>query len=197
MPPQSTNLGKDAVCAHHYSDKCDEYTIVSYNSSEEAKAAGGVITHFGKCGTCSTRQDLGVYMKYPDMTSVGKTCGIKTLYSMSSSIKCFEDLGMTAPCARIWADNAQYDSKNCVVLCLAQYFSAYNGAYPKCELNACLACDEKFAGPIFQKVAGRTRRNTGLESAITRPCEFVQQLDHELCPASSLIKDKAQKVYNN
>lgn len=149
MPPQPKNLGAGAVCAHHYSDKCDEYTIANYNSTEEAKAAGGVVTHFGMCGTCSTRQDLGVYMKYPDMTSVGKTCGIKTLYSINSARQCFEDLGMTPPCARIWADNAKYDSKNCLMVCLGQYFSAYNGKYPRCELNACLECDENGAGPIF------------------------------------------------
>jgi hypothetical protein len=63
-PPLATNLGPDAVCAHHYSNSCNKYTIVNYNSSEEAIAAGAVITHFGQCGTCSTRQDLGVYMKY-------------------------------------------------------------------------------------------------------------------------------------
>eukprot|EP00924_Labyrinthula_sp_SR-Ha-C_P006837 snap_masked-scaffold_8-processed-gene-2.41-mRNA-1 protein AED:0.04 eAED:0.04 QI:0/-1/0/1/-1/1/1/0/278 len=41
-----------------------------------------------------------------------------------------------------------------------------NGEY---RLNACLQCDECRSGPIFQKVAGRTRRNSGIESSIARP----------------------------
>ena len=37
------------------------------------------------------------------------------------------------------------------------------------RLNACLQCDECNSGPIFQKVAGRTRRGSGIESGIDRP----------------------------
>lgn len=36
------------------------------------------------------------------------------------------------------------------------------------RLNACLQCDECNSGPIFQKVAGRTRRGSGIRSAIER-----------------------------
>lgn len=45
-----------------------------------------------------------------------------------------------------------------------------NGPY---RLNPCLQCDECRSGPIFQKVAGRTRRNSGLSSAIRRPPEAI------------------------
>lgn len=41
------------------------------------------------------------------------------------------------------------------------------------RLNPCLQCDECRSGPVFQKVAGRTRRASGLESAIARPPEDV------------------------
>uniref|UniRef100_A0A7S2RQZ5 Uncharacterized protein n=1 Tax=Mucochytrium quahogii TaxID=96639 RepID=A0A7S2RQZ5_9STRA len=37
------------------------------------------------------------------------------------------------------------------------------------RLNPCLQCDECRSGPIFQKVAGRTRRASGIKSAIDRP----------------------------
>merc|ERR1711971_1245760 len=34
------------------------------------------------------------------------------------------------------------------------------------RINACLQCDECRSGPIFQKIAGRTRRASGIKSAI-------------------------------
>jgi len=45
------------------------------------------------------------------------------------------------------------------------------------RLNACLQCDECRSGPIFQKVAGRTRRASGIVSAIGRI--GVQQMVHD------------------
>lgn len=36
------------------------------------------------------------------------------------------------------------------------------------KLNACIYCDERVSGPGFKYSAGRTRRNSGLESAIPR-----------------------------
>ena len=51
-------------------------------------------------------------------------------------------------------------------------------------MNTCLQCDEDNSGPDFAKYAGRTRRNTGLESCITRPCEANKALVHEICPKS-------------
>jgi len=49
---------------------------------------------------------------------------------------------------------------------------------PDGSLNACLACDEVHSGPTFKAVAGKTRRRSGLSSAIARPC-----LDAEATPA--------------
>ena len=37
------------------------------------------------------------------------------------------------------------------------------------RLNSLLQCDECRSGPIFQKIAGRTRRNSNLKSSIPRP----------------------------
>eukprot|EP00510_Aplanochytrium_minuta_P006137 CAMPEP_0184014094 /NCGR_PEP_ID=MMETSP0954-20121128/5433_1 /TAXON_ID=627963 /ORGANISM="Aplanochytrium sp, Strain PBS07" /LENGTH=426 /DNA_ID=CAMNT_0026294467 /DNA_START=182 /DNA_END=1462 /DNA_ORIENTATION=- len=50
-----------------------------------------------------------------------------------------------------------------------------NGPY---RLNPCLQCDECRSGPLFQKVAGRTRRDSGIPSAIPRPPEDVVRLTH-------------------
>ena len=61
-------------------------------------------------------------------------------------------------------------------------FGGNNGPPPECAMNACLQCDEDESGPNFAKFAGRTRRNTGLESAITRPCQMNRDLYHEVCP---------------
>lgn len=49
-----------------------------------------------------------------------------------------------------------------------------NGPY---RLNACLQCDECRSGPIFQKIAGRTRRASGIASAISR--DGVPELTHD------------------
>ena len=46
------------------------------------------------------------------------------------------------------------------------------------KLNACLACDECRAGPVFQKIAARFRRNSGLSSAIKRPPGEIAQITH-------------------
>ena len=46
------------------------------------------------------------------------------------------------------------------------------------SLNECLQCDEDLSGPVFKAVAGRTRRNTGLASALCRPCDEVRQVVH-------------------
>jgi hypothetical protein len=45
------------------------------------------------------------------------------------------------------------------------------------RMAACLQCDECRSGPIFQKVAGRTRRASGIRSAIARP-DF-KPVEHE------------------
>ncbi len=41
------------------------------------------------------------------------------------------------------------------------------------RLNSCLQCDECRSGPVFQKVAGRTRRASGIDSAIKRPPDTI------------------------
>jgi len=54
-------------------------------------------------------------------------------------------------------------------------FQWQNGPY---RLNPCIQCDECKSGPIFQKVAGRTRRASGIQSAISRPPGQVSEVYH-------------------
>jgi len=49
---------------------------------------------------------------------------------------------------------------------------------PDGSLNDCLQCDEDESGPNFQFFSGRTRRNSGIHSAIDRPDEDVAELEH-------------------
>lgn len=46
------------------------------------------------------------------------------------------------------------------------------------RLNPCLQCDECKSGPMFQKVSGRQRRNSGIKSGIPRPGVMLAEVDH-------------------
>ena len=55
----------------------------------------------------------------------------------------------------------------------------YSYHTPDGALNPCIQCDEDESGPVFKAVAGRTRRNSGLASALCRPCESVASVTHQ------------------
>jgi hypothetical protein len=61
-------------------------------------------------------------------------------------------------------------------VCIALLDDPYHE--PDGALNACLQCDEDESGPVFKAVAGRTRRNSGLATALCRPCETVWRVEH-------------------
>jgi len=54
-----------------------------------------------------------------------------------------------------------------------------NGPPPNCKLADCLNCDEVMSGPIFQTVAARSRRRSGLLSKIVRSCDNLLIVDHK------------------
>jgi hypothetical protein len=64
----------------------------------------------------------------------------------------------------------------CLEVCLELLDAPYH--LPDGSLNACLQCDQEMSGDVFEAVAGRTRRNTGLTSALCRPCAEVRPLVH-------------------
>ncbi|MED5464668.1 MAG: hypothetical protein VX699_08455 [Myxococcota bacterium] len=154
-----------------------EYTLKSYESADLAQEAGAVVTHRGACGRCSTLHDLAIYMNYTDLTEPVRACGMKSfMEGADASLECLKDMGFTPPCAKIWMYNTIHTRKECLAPCLALLEAPYHNEDG--TLNECLACDEEKSGPVFKAVAGRTRRNSGLASAICRPCAEVYRLDH-------------------
>lgn len=138
------------------------------------------LSHEGSCGTCSSLQDLTVYLKNPDLSSVGIQCGFQAIQDVQAGIDCFMEVGFTEACAAIWTYNTLATSAECGDLCVpfATEGEPNNGPPPTCALAECLQCDEDKVGPTFKEFAGRTRRNSGLLSAIARPCDTIASIQH-------------------
>jgi hypothetical protein len=178
-PPQEyLDLGDTAVCAFVYEpgNNCSEYSMRSFPSEEAFKAdptsSSGVITHVGSCGLCSTAQDLSVYLR-EDFTTAGKYCATVGLHNSTAGQLCYEALGLTPNCAKIWNFDGIYDGQQCLEVCLSNLVASNNGPPPACALNPCLECDEVEAGPNFSAIGGRTRRRSGLLSEIIRNCSSI------------------------
>ena len=153
------------------------YHLADFATEDAARAAGAVPTHFGGCGVCSTLTDLAVYMANPDLTQPVRQCGLDHLNDPPADhIQCLLDLGFTYPCAQIWYFNTIHTKDACAAPCFLALSQTYHE--PDGTLNECLRCDEVESGPVFKAVAGRTRRNTGLASALCRPCSEVRPLVH-------------------
>jgi hypothetical protein len=170
------------VCAYEllFSDdvdceECPSQYRLHTTSEQDANNNGWLITHSGACGACSNAQDLVVYMENLDLTAEGKRCAAIGIASERLGQRCYEELGMTEACAAIWLYNSLYTGDVCRGVCVG--FTAIgaenNGPPPECELARCLQCDEDEAGPNFKKFAGRTRRGSGMLSAIARRCDEV------------------------
>jgi hypothetical protein len=167
---------RDGVCAVTLTGT--SYTISAFASEEEAEAAGAIPTHGGACGRCSPLQDLAVYMRNPDLTQPVRACGLLSLQEGDdAALACIRDLGFTEPCAQTWFYNTRHTREVCLGECLRLLNAPYHT--PNGDLNACILCDEVKSGDVFKAVAGRTRRNTGLPSALCRPCDEVRALSHQ------------------
>ena len=154
-----------------------EYRLQSYGNAELAQNDGAIVTHYGACGLCSTLADLSVYMRELDLTTPVKDCGIKYLSGPADQhVQCLQDLGFTKPCAQIWYYNTIHTREVCELPCFSTLGKPYQ--LEDGSLNECLQCDEDKSGPVFKSVAGRTRRNTGIASALCRPCSEVQPVIH-------------------
>lgn len=167
-----------AVCAVVVEDlAARRYRLESFSDVAAVTAAGGILTHHDACGLCSTLTDFALYAKDRDIGAPVKKCGVDNFgRPIASLVACVEALGFTRPCAQIWAWNVRRTQSKCIEPCLFLGEGAYHQADG--ALNECLACDEKFSGPIFKGVAGRTRRNTGLASSICRPCSETKPVPH-------------------
>lgn len=160
---------------------CSEYYLQSFPSREAAEKAGAVVTHDGSCGLCSTTIDLAIYLT-EDFTQSGKVCATKGTLNETDGLLCYQSLGLTLECAKIWNYDGIYDSRACAKDCVGSVTAPNNGPAPACELNPCLECDEEKAGPIFSTFAGRTRRRSGLLSEIVRSCDSIaKNITHDPC----------------
>ncbi|MCL4223161.1 MAG: hypothetical protein KJZ91_01655 [Myxococcales bacterium] len=153
------------------------YRLQTFAARADAEEAGATPTHAGACGLCSTLEDLAVYIETPDLTEPVRACGLMYPSGPAADhLQCLRDLGFTEPCAQIWYYNTVNTRAACFAPCLLALEAPYH--LPDGSLNECLQCDEDQSGPVFKAVAGRTRRNTGVPSAMCRPCAEVDRLLH-------------------
>ncbi len=177
----------ESVCALKFVDADErDYVLATFDSAEAARKAGYVVTHHHHCGACSTLKDLKVYLDTPDLTTPARACAMKLIGARSR--KCFIDkVGFTPWCAEAWAANARHTRKKCKRICMKEYgfFNTLRGNFSKSTnntedgaLSPCLQCDETSSGAGFKYAAGRTRRNSGIQSAIERTAGETQAVDH-------------------
>jgi hypothetical protein len=166
---RSNPIRDTQVCGIRFvdNDKID-YELSDFDSAAAASEAGYLITHQGRCGSCSTLKDLSIYLAFPDLTTPARQCARK------------------AGRAESWAYNARNTRQQCLGACIADYgflnlvFGRYPGANvdESGQLRPCLQCDEDHSGDGFKFSAGRTRRNSGIKSAIKRQGSEIYPVDH-------------------
>ena len=170
MPPKPSQ-----ACVIEMNDELRQYSLQTKMINE---VTASQITHLGACGACSSLQDLLVYLTHVDLTDPVRRCGLQGItQGMNANLECLSDLGFSESCAVIWYYNTLNTRTACLDVCLAQLNQPYLTEMG--ELNECLDCDERESGPIFKQYSGRTRRNSGLASAICRPCDSVARLPHD------------------
>ncbi|MYD46587.1 MAG: hypothetical protein F4W92_09555 [Gammaproteobacteria bacterium] len=182
----STAESNADVCALRFEDDSEiEYQLRTFVSRNDAHSAGYVVTHSSHCGTCSSLKNLASYLENRDLTSAARSCGRKR---NAKKIKTclMNEVGFDEPCAETWTYNILHTTDHCKSICIKYYgfWNVLRGNMDKPhtdeqgKLNPCLQCDENTSGPGFQYVAGRTRRNSGVISAIHRHPEEIYSLDH-------------------
>ena len=178
--------GNTEVCGVRFTDlDRADYRLRTFPDEESALTAGYAITHRNHCGTCSSLRDFAAYLARPDLTSPARNCARRL--TASGMKACFmEDLRFDERCAETWTYNALHTRRHCLRACIGHYglWNVLTGDIraphtdERGNLNPCLACDEQISGPGFQYAAGRTRRSSGLTSAITRSPAEIYPVDH-------------------
>ena len=168
---------EDAVCAFMRTGQ-RSYRLKTFESVSAAESAGGIVTHGVGCGVCSSLEDLAAYVEFPDQTGPVRQCALDNIGRPIDELDaCIQAaVGLSPPCARMYAYQSVNDTRECLDECIDALGSPYHEADG--SLNPCLQCDEDKSGPVFQTVAGRTRRSSGLPAAICRPCEVIWRVDH-------------------
>jgi len=180
-PPEDPNPG--GVCGMKWSDNIDpssgnkKYWLKNFESETECDDAGFKVTHAGHCGSCSGLQDLGVYLRQ-NLTDPTRHCGFLGIISHSLMRNCLQRIGFSSNCIPIWEHNILNTRKQCFDVCFLSYITGEDNNKPDGSLNDCLQCDEDKSGPNFQFFSGRTRRNSGIPSAIMRPPDEFYDMEH-------------------
>ena len=174
------------VCAVRFADSVRvDYSLRTFPDAESALAERHVVTHRRHCGTCSSLRDLAAYMARPDLTSPARTCA-RRLTAAGVKQCLMEEIGLSERCAETWTYNVLHTRRRCAGACIGHYglwdvlTNDMDGAHAdeQGNLNPCLACDEHASGPGFRYAAGRTRRSSGLASAIPRAGGEIYGVDH-------------------
>ena len=176
--PPSTPVG--TVCGVRFEQDQVHYHLNTFANSAAAHGAGFAVTHFGACGTCSTLQDLAVYLEKADLTTPVRMCGIRV--GASASLTCLENIGFSNACAQTWLYNLQNTRDQCLGACILSWIAGEAPTRKDGRLNACLQCDEDRSGPVFKAIAGRTRRNSGIQSSIPRQADEIGPVVHDYVP---------------
>ncbi len=134
-----------------------------------------------------------------NLTVPTRMCGALGWLSTSAEMSCLKMLGFSHECATIWAWNIlNTRSKSvqllfffpmlscartlfvsrCLEKCLWSWWRGEANNKPDGSLNDCLQCDEDKSGPNFKYFSGRTRRNSGIPSAIWRPPWQISNITH-------------------
>jgi len=182
--PPSDPWSSEGVCGMQWSPTLVDpatghkmYSLANFSRGEEALEAGYTVTHKGHCGACSTLQDLGVYIRQ-NLTDATRECGFLGTVSSALMRDCLMGLGFSMPCVTIWEWNIINTKQECFDVCVWSYITGEPNNKPDGSLNDCLQCDEDKSGPNFKYFSGRTRRNSGIPSAIQRPQDQIYDMEH-------------------
>jgi len=170
-------MSRAGFCAIKFIPGTLEYYLRTFDTEEQAKEEEWRVTHKDKCGACSTLRDLAVYLHHRDLTApVRRIAAIGFIPSLF--FEGMENLGFTEDCAKIWYYNSKNTARECLVTCMLSWVKGEASNNFDGSLNECLYCDEVKSGPIFQRYAGRTRRNSGIISSIGRDECDVYNMSH-------------------
>ena len=113
---------KFAVCGVRFVDhRKERYEIKTCRNADEAARSGYTVTHRGGCGTCSTLQDLGVYLQRRDLTYAVRSCSFRI--TRNGILSCLEEIGFSRPCALTWYYNIRNTGRRCLGVCLLSWMT--------------------------------------------------------------------------
>ena len=169
-PPLFNNEGfslsesKDFVCLV---DTNTTITRLYYNDT--ISNASSQLKHCGKCGNCSTLNDIQIYNTTQQTLKITVTyCAVlSVVLGRSASNWCLNAIRFTPKCQECWIDNIMCDKQKCLMTCIL--YKLFGRGEFKNGLDPCLNCDESLCGPTFMKCAGANRRRCGIVSDIDRP----------------------------